>query len=266
MKKLWWNTWFLCFLSTFSTPCNHWCSHWLVENSPFHRLQGLLVRFEEWGIWHLLSTWKSWSMWGPIFFGEETTCFQRYASQGRPFFKEPNRKENLPLCGFPFGSVDHLPAFLPELELSLPSGWGWTLEIQQCSNSFHARSFAPTSRNFGWCTLEGNDGWCFKTMEDYNRYYRHCLHILFLLAVNRCNARVTSSRCKDLFCTSYNCRVFFGSDLEPRLLWSTAMVSCLEMGYVWGQPWSDRMSSIRKSHLSWMLFFPTPVQSCDCSR
>lgn len=28
----------------------------------------------------------------------------------------------LPLCGFPFGSVDHLPAFLPELTLQLPSG------------------------------------------------------------------------------------------------------------------------------------------------
>ena len=96
-----------------------------------------------------------------------------------------------------------------------------------------------------------------KCLEDYKRYYRHCLHIWFLLAVNGCNAPVSSSRCKDLFCTSYNCRVFFGTDLEPRLLWSTAMVSCLEMGHVWGQPWSDRMQfSIRRSHLSWM-FFPT---------
>lgn len=103
-----------------------------------------------------------------------------------------------------------------------------------------------------------------KCLEDYNRYYRHCLHIWFL-AVNRCNAPVSSSRCKDLFCTSYNCRVFFGTDLEPRLLWSTAMVSCLEMGHVWGQPWSDRMQfSIRRSHLSWM-FFPTHfAASLDC--
>ncbi|CAK9096401.1 unnamed protein product [Durusdinium trenchii] len=36
--------------------------------------------------------------------------------------KEPKLKDGLPLCGFPFGSVDHLPAFLPELQLSLPSG------------------------------------------------------------------------------------------------------------------------------------------------
>ena len=36
--------------------------------------------------------------------------------------EEPKGKEGLPLCGFPFGSIDHLPAFLPELQLSLPSG------------------------------------------------------------------------------------------------------------------------------------------------
>eukprot|EP00933_Yihiella_yeosuensis_P022981 TRINITY_DN17968_c1_g2_i1.p1 TRINITY_DN17968_c1_g2~~TRINITY_DN17968_c1_g2_i1.p1 ORF type:complete len:380 (-),score=61.87 TRINITY_DN17968_c1_g2_i1:155-1294(-) len=35
---------------------------------------------------------------------------------------EPPLFEDLPLCGFPFGSVDYLPAFLPELILSLPSG------------------------------------------------------------------------------------------------------------------------------------------------
>lgn len=38
--------------------------------------------------------------------------------------QEPKLKDGLPLCGFPFGSVDHLPAFLPELQLSLPSGAG----------------------------------------------------------------------------------------------------------------------------------------------
>ncbi|CAJ1353562.1 unnamed protein product [Effrenium voratum] len=36
--------------------------------------------------------------------------------------EEPEMLAQLPLCGFPFGSVDHLPAFLPELQLSLPSG------------------------------------------------------------------------------------------------------------------------------------------------
>lgn len=36
---------------------------------------------------------------------------------------EPELVDDLPLCGFPFGSVDHLPAFLPELTLSLPSGF-----------------------------------------------------------------------------------------------------------------------------------------------
>lgn len=36
--------------------------------------------------------------------------------------QEPPRKDGLPLCGFPFGSVDHLPAFLPELQVSLPTG------------------------------------------------------------------------------------------------------------------------------------------------
>jgi len=38
--------------------------------------------------------------------------------------QEPKRKEGLPFCGFPFGSVDHLRAFLPEFQVSLPSGSG----------------------------------------------------------------------------------------------------------------------------------------------
>eukprot|EP00435_Cladocopium_sp_Y103_P067171 s57_g29.t1 len=80
--------------------------------------------------------------------------------------KEPKRKEGLPFCGFPFGSVDHLPAFLPEFQVSLPSG--------------------PMR------VLQG-------ISDD------------------------------DLYCTSFNCRVFFGNDLEPRLLWSTALAVYLDL-------------------------------------
>lgn len=149
--------------------------------------------------------------------------------------------------------------------------WSWACHQaglntwNPCSNSFPWEVLCVYFKEFRMMQL-GRYGWMrfWKCLEDY-RYYRHCLHIWFLLAVNRCNAPVSSSRCKDLFCTSYNCRVFFGTDLEPRLLWSTAMASCLEMGHMWGQPWSDRMQfSIRGSHLSWM-FFPTGLDKC-CSK
>ena len=58
-------------------------------------------------------------------------CVSKRCTSAPCVLKEPNRKENLPLCGFPFGSVDHLPAFLPELELSLPSGWVEHLKSMQ---------------------------------------------------------------------------------------------------------------------------------------
>ena len=155
-------------------------------------------------------------------------CVSKRCTSAPCVLKEPNRKENLPLCGFPFGSVDHLQPFC--------RNWSWACHQaglntwNPCSNSFPWEVLCAYFKEFRMMQL-GRYGWMrfWKCLEDY-RYYLHCLHIGFLLAVNRCNAPVSSSRCKDLFCTSYNCRVFFGTDLEPRLLWSTAMASCLEMG------------------------------------
>eukprot|EP00913_Durusdinium_trenchii_P024434 g22937.t1 len=80
--------------------------------------------------------------------------------------QEPKLKDGLPLCGFPFGSVDHLPAFLPELQLSLPSG---PLRLLQGIGD------------------------------------------------------------EDLYCNNSKCRVFFGSDLESRLLWSTALAVYVDL-------------------------------------